>query len=129
MPCTICGMNGHNRGTCEKAVGIHKRPRLNKPRGSTVEFMDVPRGFRPVRLPDGQVMLMKHEHLYPEKVQCECGVNISAVECAAHLASLPRSATVVNATCAYACVVLCCSKRALLRHQKTKGHLDWASRA
>jgi hypothetical protein len=43
--------------------------------------------------------LMKHEDLYPEKVQCECGVQVSAAD-----------------------------KRALLRHQGTKGHLAWASK-
>jgi hypothetical protein len=42
---------------------------------------------------------MKHEELYPEKVLCECGVRVSAVD-----------------------------RRALLRHQSTKGHLEWASR-
>jgi len=58
-----------------------------------------PRGYRPVRMADGQIILMKHEDLYPEKVVCECGVRVSA-----------------------------CDKRALIRHQSTKAHLAWASR-
>ena len=80
MTCSVCGEAGHNRSTCPKAIGIHKAPRSSKPRNTVKDFMNVPRGFRPVRLPDGQIVLMKHEHLYPEKVQCECGVQVSAVE-------------------------------------------------
>ena len=58
-----------------------------------------PRGYRPVKMPDGNVVLMKHEELYPEKIMCECGVRVSAVD-----------------------------RRALVRHQSTKGHLEWASK-
>ena len=99
MPCTVCGAAGHNRGTCPKALGGGIRKPTAKREAAIPEYVNVPRGFRPVRLPDGQIVLMKHEHLYPEKVQCECGVQVSAAD-----------------------------KRALLRHQKTKGHLDWASK-
>lgn len=37
--------------------------------------------------------------MHPDKVQCECGVMVSAVD-----------------------------PRAMLRHQSTKGHQEWASR-
>ena len=91
MKCSVCSEVGHNRATCPRAVGVVKR-RVAKPKDVVKEFMNVPRGFRPVRMPDGQIVLMKHEHLYPEKVQCECGVHISAVEYA-HPAS-PRASRI-----------------------------------
>ena len=97
MPCTLCGQPGHNRSTCpDNPRGIQKKS--FKPREDVKEFRMCPRGYRPVKMPDGNVVLMKHEELYPEKIMCECGVRVSAVD-----------------------------RRALVRHQSTKGHLEWAS--
>ena len=79
----------------EEMVSLVKKHK--KPRSGVQEFLDVPRGFRPVRLPDGQIMLMKHEHLYPEKVQCECGVRVSAVECALALEAHSHSISISRA--------------------------------
>jgi len=57
-----------------------------------------PRGYREV-LRDGKIVIMKLEELFPEKVECECGVRVSAAD-----------------------------RRALIRHQSTKSHLNWASK-
>ena len=99
MPCTVCNQNGHNRSTCPIAMSQGVKKKQYKSREEVREFRECPRGYRPVRMGDGTIVLMKHEELYPEKVLCECGVRVSAVD-----------------------------RRALLRHQSTKGHLEWASR-
>lgn len=64
------------------------------------EVYDCPRGYYPVKQSDGTIKLVKKEQMLCDyKITCECGVRVSSVD-----------------------------KRALLRHQSTKGHLEWASR-
>ena len=120
MVCSACNLPGHNIKKCPRlgldggssrkkravlAVNDSEACGLRGPRGflpvvdkGAMEFRDCPRGYYPVKQA-GDVVLMKKEELDQYKIQCECGVKVSAVD-----------------------------RRALSRHQGTKGHLEWASR-
>ena len=96
MPCRVCRGNGHNRTTCPMLTMAASSNDV--PVASKVIRRPPPRGYREV-LKDGQIVIMKLEELFPEKVECECGVRVSATD-----------------------------RRALIRHQSTKSHLKWASK-
>ena len=104
--------------------------------------MSCPRGYRPVRMADGTIVLMKHQELCPEKVWRQfsiAGLSLSPLaKCCARWVHrgtkfcLPpaglRLSISVQVMCECGVRVSAVDRRALMRHQSTKGHLEWASR-
>ena len=140
MPCSYCKNPGHNRSTCPEAPqGVRKQ---RKPREGGKEFVSCPRGYRPVRMADGTIVLMKHQELCPEKVWRQfsiAGLSLSPLaKCCARWVHrgtkfcLPpaglRLSISVQVMCECGVRVSAVDRRALMRHQSTKGHLEWASR-